>query len=235
VLQVVLEEPDILAATLNRLSNRIAAEGHVERALPDGLGRIEGFEDCAWLFSSNVVNHSASRLMLDEAAYLYKLVHGLGGTPQVVEIGRYHGGTTVLLAAAGGFVVSIDNDEELRESDLGLERALGRLGLAHRCDLRLAGSTDVPAAPGTVDVVLVDGDHRYEGVARDVEHWLPALRPNGNLLLHDARMIVPARPWTSPDMAFLTGPLRVADELRERQELVELPAPGTLVHFRLAP
>ena len=229
-----MDDPETLRGILNEISDRLASEGLVEAALPDDLERIEGFEDCAWLLSSNVLNHYASRLMLSEAAYLYATVRDLEGSPNVAEIGRYRGGTTVLLAAAGGTVLSVDNDSRLEESDMSLRRVLVRLGLSERCDLRLADSTSVTIPPRSLDLAFIDGDHSYEGVSRDIEHWLPALRPGGHLVLHDGRAILPSRPWNTPPDHGTLGVYRAAAELRLRPEFTEIQAPGTLVHLRLS-
>jgi hypothetical protein len=60
--------------------------------------RIAGFEDLTFLFSSTVLAHGIASLRFDEAALLYRLVRELQPN-LVVEIGRYRGGSTLLLAA----------------------------------------------------------------------------------------------------------------------------------------
>lgn len=227
-----LEDPEVLRVTLNGLSDDIAAEAFVDEALPRDLDRIEGFEDCVWLLSSNVLNHSAARLMVGEASSLYSTVRGFEGTPRVVEIGRYRGGTALLLAAAGGDVLSIDIDEGLRESDESLCSALSRLGLEGKVELVFADSSTLPIQAGSIDLVFVDGNHTYEGVSRDVAHWVPALRHGGILLLHDAKWPEPSRPWNRPPDAAVLGVHRLVEELRRRSDLDEMSAPGTLVQFR---
>lgn len=231
-LAITLEDPEILRTTLNHLSDQIAAQGFVDEALPRDVDRIDGFEDCVWLLSSNVANHFASRLMLSEAAHLFGLIHRFDGTPRVVEVGRYRGGTTLLLAAAGGDVLSIDIDEQLRESDESLRSALSRLGLEDRVDVVTGDSSSFPVEDCSVDLVFVDGDHSYEGVSRDVAHWLPALREGGILLLHDAKFPEPSRPWNRPPDAAVLEVQRLVEDLRRRSDLVETGAPGTLAQFR---
>jgi predicted O-methyltransferase YrrM len=231
-LAIALEDPEVLRVTLNRLSDDIAAQGFVNEALPRELDRIEGFEDCVWLLSSNVLNHYAARLMVGEASHLYSMVRRHEGTPRVVEIGRYRGGTALLLAAAGGNVLSIDVNEQLRESDQSLRSALSRIGLEGRVEVVFADSTTYPVETGAIDIVFVDGDHRYEAVSRDVAHWVPALRRGGILLLHDAKWLEPSRPWNRPPDAAVLGVHRLVEELRRRSDLDEMTAPGTLVQFR---
>jgi SAM-dependent methyltransferase len=38
---------------------------------------------------------------------------------------------------------------------------------------------------GSVDLLLVDGDHTYEGVKRDIEAWWSKVKPGGLLFFHD--------------------------------------------------
>jgi predicted O-methyltransferase YrrM len=227
-----LDDPEVLRVTLNRLSDQIASEAFVDETLPRDLDSIEGFEDCVWLLSSNVVNHSAARLMLSEASHLFATVRRLEGTPRVVEIGRYRGGTALLLAAAGGDVLSIDIDEHLRESDESLRSALSKLGLEGKVKMVFADSSKLPIEAGSIDLVFVDGDHSYAGVSRDVAHWVPALRRGGILLLHDAKWPEPSRPWNRPPDAAVLGVHRLVAELRRRSDLDEMSAPGTLAQFR---
>jgi predicted O-methyltransferase YrrM len=82
----------------------------------------------------------------------------------------------------------------------------------------------VQAALGgrALDLLLVDGDHSYEGVRSDVERYGPLLRAGGILALHD---IVPASPPAPGQPNLLVGGVpSYWRELRERyrhEELVE--------------
>ena len=234
-LAIMLEDPEILRTALNRLSDRISAEGDLDASAPAGLERAQSFEDCVWVLSSNVLNHGAARLMIDEAAHVFTVVRAREGTPRVVEIGRCRGGTTLLLAAAGGEVVSLDIDEQVREADESLMRVLSRIGLQENVALHIADSATFPVEAGSVDVLFVDGDHTYEGISRDVAHWLPALRDGGVVLFHDARQVEPRRAWNQPPDGETTGVVQLMEELRRRRDLEEMPAPGTLVQFRYSP
>jgi predicted O-methyltransferase YrrM len=57
-----------------------------------------GFEDVAFLFTSDNRNRGTLRMNFDEAALLWKSVRATHGG--VLEIGRRFGGSTVLLALA---------------------------------------------------------------------------------------------------------------------------------------
>ena len=40
-------------------------------------------------------------------------------------------------------------------------------------------------ADASLDFVFIDGDHSYEGVKRDIEAWMPKVKPGGWLMGHD--------------------------------------------------
>jgi cephalosporin hydroxylase len=46
-------------------------------------------------------------------------------------------------------------------------------------------SADFPAASLTIDAILIDGDHDYEGVLADCLHFLPYVRRGGYVMFHD--------------------------------------------------
>jgi predicted O-methyltransferase YrrM len=222
-----LGDVEVARFAVNTMSDRIAAAAGFD----DVQGRVDSFEDCVGLLSSNQLNHGVSRLMVTEAAYLFRLVHSLDD-PAVVEIGRYRGGTTFLLAAAGGHVLSIDIDPASAERDLALRRALEARGLADRVMLVIADSHVYEIEPDSQDVVLIDGDHTYEGVRADVENWLPSLRPRGHMLVHDGLVPEPPRPWADP---WKVGGVRaVCGELLHDDRLVLVGRAGTLADFTVA-
>jgi predicted O-methyltransferase YrrM len=61
------------------------------------------------------------------------------------------------------------------------------------------------------DLIFVDGDHSYEGVLRDYEHWRKAVKPGGCLAFHNAAA---GRPHTGT----APGPFRLAQEIATRDE-----------------
>jgi SAM-dependent methyltransferase len=163
----------------------------------DTVGRwpesIDGFEDLAFLFSSNQLNHGVVSQQLDEAALLYRLARRVGAG-RVVEIGRFKGGSTFLIAAAldpGGQVWSYDVHVpspglDGAALDRGLLEALRRYGLEDRVRLIVGDSRTADPPPDRCDLVLVDGDHSYEGVRADWERWRELVRSGGHVLFHDA-------------------------------------------------
>lgn len=161
--------------------------------LPE-LKKISGFEDLYWLFSSNLTNWGIIAMDLAEATYLYRLAKSLRHA-QCLEIGRFKGGSTFLLAAAIGDdsqLVSIDNHSKLQnlvsgaELDRSLHDALVRFGLDGRVVLQVGDSGTVPLEPQSLELAFIDGDHSYEGVSRDFQNVRRAMKPGGHVLFHDA-------------------------------------------------
>jgi predicted O-methyltransferase YrrM len=195
------------------------------RTWPD---RIAGFEDLSFLFSSTILAHGIVSLRLDESVFLYRLVRERKPNT-AVEIGRFRGGSTFLIAAALETGVLHSYDLKTRqgrsgaELDRELSSALERYGLSDRVRLHVADSRTADLLGSTIDFLFIDGDHREEGVRTDFARWAPLLGPGGNLLFHDA--------VDAPDFvpSYDAGPTRVAAEVGgdfERRE-----AAGSLAHF----
>jgi predicted O-methyltransferase YrrM len=155
---------------------------------------VRGFEDLAFLFSSNQLNHGVASLQIDEAALLYRLGRDAVTGP-VVEIGRFKGGSTLIFAASMrelvelwsyDFHVALRADMPGERLDAELSEALKRFGLAHKVHLIVADSriADPPARP--IEILFIDGDHSYEGAKADFDRWGAFVRVDGHVLLHDA-------------------------------------------------
>lgn len=164
--------------------------GRVER-WPD---RVRGFEDLAFLFSSNQLNHGVASLQIDEAALLYRLARDASTGP-FAEIGRFKGGSTFVFASAlpdGIELWSYDLHVALRPDmpgaslDEELRAALERYGLSHKVRLLVADSRTVEPPPEPLELLFVDGDHSYDGARADYDRWGAFVRPGGHLLFHDA-------------------------------------------------
>ena len=68
----------------------------------------------------------------------------------------------------------------------------------------------------SIDILFIDGDHRYEGVKRDFELWSPLVSPGGHVVFHD---IVPHRTIPSCQVDQLWR------ELKPQYSHVEIVAP----------
>jgi predicted O-methyltransferase YrrM len=158
------------------------------REWPDSL---RGFEDLSFVFTSTQLDNGIAQLTIEEAAHLFRTARDAGpGT--LVEIGRYKGGSTLVLATAmhpGARLVSYDLHAvpgvPSADFDRELRGVLERYGLGDRVEL-VVGDSHTAELPGGCVLVFVDGDHSLEGVLADYEHWKRALEPGGHLLFHDA-------------------------------------------------
>lgn len=163
---------------------------NVERLPPS----LRGFEDLAFLFSSNQLNHGIASLQFDEAALLFGLGRNAQSGP-FAEIGRFKGGSTIVFATAlpdGVELWSYDLHVALRpdmpgkQLDRELLDVLARYGLDRKVHLLVADSRTVDPPPAPLELLFVDGDHSYEGARADFERWGAFVRPQGHLLFHDA-------------------------------------------------
>ena len=133
------------------------------------------FCDLTWLFTCDNRNRGILRMNFDEAALLWKSVRTTDGA--ILEVGRRHAGSTVLLCAAAGSreVVSIDiAPQHAPQSDAFLKQPT----VADRVTLIISDSRQ--SLPNRrFGMLFIDGDHSYEGVKQDtIAHW-PALLRNG--------------------------------------------------------
>lgn len=128
----------------------------------------------------------------------------------VVEIGRFKGFSTLALASALRFLEEVGWDEPAQHKqrpDIDYTRLqanhervlisvdpaptpeasalIKEAGLERYVEFLDAYSQDVDFS-GEADLILIDGDHTYEGCLDDVRRLIPEhLRPGGYFILHD--------------------------------------------------
>lgn len=132
--------------------------------------RCGGFSDLVWLFCCDNHNRGIIRQNFDEAALLWRAVQNSGGP--ILEIGRRHGGTTVLLveASVDRPVTSIDLAPEHHPACAEYFRGVQNDG-SKRLTL-LIGDSRVAIPDASFGLLFIDGDHSYEGVRDDIiAHW----------------------------------------------------------------
>jgi predicted O-methyltransferase YrrM len=122
---------------------------------------------------------------------------------RIVEIGSYHGRSTIILALAApeAEVVAIDpfaaeriaTRERLRESDVGendfqtFETNLERAGVRGRVQhVRAFSSEALTQVEGGVDLLYVDGAHDLRNALADIRGWGARVRDGGTMLVHDS-------------------------------------------------
>jgi predicted O-methyltransferase YrrM len=228
ILWALLAEPRLRARVMHGLSDAQSSASSFAAAVPPDAAAVRGFEDCAWLFDSNALNHSLARQTLAEAAYLYRFVSALDA-PRVAEIGRYKGGTTFLMAAAGATVLSLDVREPTRGSDDALRRALEQFELADRVEIVITPSQSYPLdGSDRFELVFFDVAGSYEYFRSELDRWWTAVPQGGSLIVRDGT----AYPATDSRAAVTQGAVRAADDFERRPDVRRLVAtPGTYAHF----
>lgn len=124
------------------------------------------------------------------------------GKDIIVELGSYQGRSTRALGEnVKGCVFAVDDWKGLRTIDEAWwtrdtpedeRKSLYERFILHVYDLIDAGKVvpicanhaSVPELP-IADMVFIDGSHDYDSVKRDIQTWLPRLRPGGLLCGHD--------------------------------------------------
>ncbi len=143
-------------------------------------------------------------LTRDQAKVLYESARVLRSGCQVVEIGSFRGRSTIVLASAasaGVEVVAIDphGGGDRGPQEIALDALRGELDhQAFRANLDAAGvaecvrhvrkfSSDAhDDVTGDVDVLFVDGAHRFGPARADITTWGDRVSAGGTMLVHDA-------------------------------------------------
>jgi predicted O-methyltransferase YrrM len=152
------------------------------------------FENLAGLFASTSFDHGAIAMPVRQAAYIFGLIRQTQ-PKKVLEIGRYKGGSTFVIASAmagQGQFWSIDLGEKesrLRQKnrrpyDAQLKDMLAKHGLP--VTLLVGDSRTIEVDTGELDLAFIDGDHSYEGVKNDFERFGRRVRIGGAVLFDDA-------------------------------------------------
>jgi hypothetical protein len=139
-----------------------------------------------------------------QAQRLREAAQRLAPGGRIVEIGSFHGRSAVVLAQAaapGVELVCIDPhlgsdrgpqeyapDHERGENDYATFHAnLERHGVADRIrHVRSFSQEALDAVDGAVDVLYVDGAHRYRPASDDLVRWGARVPEDGTMLVHDS-------------------------------------------------
>ena len=157
-----------------------------------------------------------------QAARLDRCARAVPAGGRIVEIGSFRGRSTIVLARAapeGAEVVAVDPhlgsdrgpqeiaaQPELGEQDTQTFRAnLDRHGVLERVTHVRMLSSEAPL-PDAIDLLYVDGAHRFGPARGDLVRWGARVRDGGTMLVHDSfssigvtlallTAITPARRW----------------------------------------
>ena len=153
-------------------------------------GPAKDFADCAWMFRPEHRRFSSKwtiRMGIREAAMIYRYAH----FAHCAEIGRCIGGSTIVLATAAQTLYSVDI---CPVDDEALERALKKMHLRDEVSLIVDDSTEHEPIRVNFDFLFIDGDHSYEGVKADFEHWEQFVKVGGHIAFHDMVQIPGSKP-----------------------------------------
>ena len=187
----------LLQATVRPLLGPLVRRIRLARARRVLMRGADGVTDCGALFDLAIAALDFAPLQ-HRSEFVALMVRAAELAPRVVvEVGSYAGGTAFLLARAAASdarIVLVDDlfDGARRAALNGFalpgQRVVCLRGDSHSEDMRRR----VVAATGghPVDVLFIDGDHRYEGVSRDFQLYSTLVRPGGLIAFHD---IVPDR------------------------------------------
>jgi len=124
------------------------------------------------------------RLCPWEMEFLYSL--GQRVKKAIVEVGRFNGGSTFLLACA--CVAHPIHSIDIAPKDDALLQSLFRQhGVGANVRL-IVGDSQHGTFEGTgeYDLLFIDADHSREGCAADIQNWFGNLEPGGYIVFHDS-------------------------------------------------
>lgn len=140
----------------------------------------------------------------DQARRLWDRAHELSPGQRIVEIGSFQGRSTIILATAappGVELIAIDphggNDrgpQEISgfaaEAEADHQAFMANLAAAGVSDrvthLRKFSDEALADVPGSVNLLYVDGAHRFIPASRDIRQWGDKVVGGGRLLVHDS-------------------------------------------------
>lgn len=125
---------------------------------------------------------------------LYKLAKSLPSGSKLTEIGSYHGASSSCLAAGIAGTTSIlhcidtfmnDHVSDERQDTLMIFQQNTASYAMNLCVHR-GFSHDVVSEIGDgIDLLFIDGDHSWKGISTDLELYLPLLKHQAILAMHD--------------------------------------------------
>jgi predicted O-methyltransferase YrrM len=139
-----------------------------------------------------------------QAQRLWQAARRVPEAGQIVEIGSFRGRSTIVLAMAARAdvaVIAIDPhggsdrgpgeisaDAERGEADhASFTTNLATAGVAdHVRHVRKPSAAALSDVTGPIDVLYIDGAHRYAPARDDIQRWGDRVAPRGTLLIHDA-------------------------------------------------
>jgi hypothetical protein len=185
-----------------------------------------------------------------QARRLWDRATPLAPGSRIVEIGSYHGRSAIVLASAatdGVEVVAIDphggNDRGPQQYEGEFEHGqrdhetfvanLTEAGVIDRIrHVRKPSQDATDDIPGLIELVYIDGAHRYHPAKADIERWGAKVAPGGTLLIHDTfssvgvTLALGATLLTGPSFRYIGRSGTMAEYRREDLDLADRVANG---------
>lgn len=129
----------------------------------------------------------------EELQALQYAVHDLSGkSARIVNIGAGIGTSSLAMREVCLDAELYSVDKEIRNTIVGLQNELDTFGEAGYSGEELpiqyhGDSKDIGLiwGIGDIDAIFIDGDHSRDGITGDINAWLPHVKQNGLIILHD--------------------------------------------------
>ncbi|UCG53520.1 MAG: class I SAM-dependent methyltransferase [Candidatus Latescibacterota bacterium] len=121
----------------------------------------------------------------------WKLLRSVSPRACVVEIGALFGDWTVQAIEKGkvGTVFSIDPWAEEHQGGpiafMQWQKKVEKYLYDQAIPIRARSQDFAPYFPLMIDILYIDGSHRYKDALEDMKLWTPKVRPGGLILVHD--------------------------------------------------
>jgi len=140
----------------------------------------------------------------DQARKLWNCARSVPAGGRVVEIGSFRGRSMIVLASAaadGVELIAIDPhagndrgpqeidgfDDDAAEDNVVFNANLEAAGVRERVThLRTFSGEALGDVDGPVDLLYIDGAHRFAPARDDIVRWGDKVKPGGELLIHDS-------------------------------------------------
>lgn len=142
----------------------------------------------------------------------------------ILEIGRFNGGSTFVLACAAPHVPIHSIDISPQNDDI-LRKLFSSHGIGMNVNLIVGDSqNENHESVGAIDLLFIDGDHSYAGCMADIRNWYDRVTPLGKIVFHDSYI---GRPFYGVQDAALD----LLEEKRDELEVIVSPLIGA-AHWR---
>jgi predicted O-methyltransferase YrrM len=136
-------------------------------------------------------------IQIDGLKHLCEWANKQGATGKAVEVGSYSGMGTVILSQHFKEVFAVDpwlngydiNDHASQTCPMKFVFEAFKERISQLGNVLYSRSKSLDALQfikdGELDLVYLDGDHRYESVLNDLKGWMPKLKAGGIMAGHD--------------------------------------------------